>query len=211
MLCIIMVLSLCACNEAENTAQTESTTQPTEAEVLSPASEFDFGSVYGKSYSNTTMGIGISLPSEFVITSTEELAKISSIDEELMTTNLPKAMENTLRAYIFAATDNAGSYMNIIVENLRISNKAFIFGHEYFNIYSEEIKQEIEDMGGEDVTITPSKVTIAGTEHDVALINYTLSGDTCSETRIAFPSGNFIAIMTLKGDTSLILNRIYGL
>ncbi len=208
LICIIMVLSLAACGSGDNT---DTTTVPATTEAQTPPPQFMFGTTYGTSYNNTTMGIGISLPSEFIITSTEELAEMNGFDEELMTTNLPEAMVNTLRAYIFVATDNAGNYMNIIVENLQIPNTTFIAGSKYFEIYAEETKKEYEDMGATDVTLTPTKVTIAGMEHDVELINYTLDGIAACDTRISFPAGNFIAIMTLKGDTDLILNRTYSL
>lgn len=207
LMCILMVLSLTACGNEDTTT----TTVPAASEEIVIPTEFEFGSAYGTSYSNPTMGIGISLPSEFVITSNAELAKLNSFDEELMTTNLPEAMENTLRAYIFVAMDDAGNYMNIIVENLKISGKTFITGLEYFENNTEDTKKDYEDMEAVDVTLTPSEVYIAGTRYDVELISYTLGGVSCTDTRIAFPAGNFMAVMTLKGDTSLILNRTYGL
>lgn len=209
LLIILILTSLCACSGTED----ENTPETSPAETESPVilTEFDFGSTYGTSYNNTTMGIGISLPSEFTVTSTEELAKMNGFDEELMTTNLPKAMENTLRAYIFIAMDNSGNYMNIVAENLKIPEKAFVLGSEYFEFYTEETTTELEEMGAENITLTPSKVAIGGKEYDVQVVNYTLEGTDYNETKIAFPSGNFIAIMTLKGDTSLMLNRTYSL
>ncbi len=209
LLTVLLILSLCACSE--KTTQSETENIPLETEAQTPVTEFEFGTTYGLSYNNETMGIGISLPSEFTVTSEDQLAELNGLDRTLMTTDLPAAMENTKRAYLFIAMDNAGTYMNIVAENLKISGDTFITGTEYFSLRADETKKELEDMGAEDITLTPSNVYIAGTDHAVEIANYTLGGMACSETRIAFPTGNFMAVMTLKGDVDTILNRIYSL
>lgn len=212
LLALFMFTGLCACSEKETSKPADITSPaPIETEANTPVTEFDFGSVYDLSYSNTTMNIGISLPTGFVVTGSDKLAELNSLDETLMTTNLPEAMKDKAKAYIFVAMDNAGTYMNIVAENLKISGNTFITGTEYFSLRAEETKKELEDMGAEDITLTPSNVYIAGTDHAVEIANYTLGGMECSETRIAFPAGNFMAVMTLKGDVDTILNRIYSL
>ena len=208
LMCIIMVLSLTACGKGEDT---QTNTVPATTQAQTPPPEFQFGATYGTSYNNETLGIGISLPSGFSVTSNAELATMNGFDETLMTENLPEAMADTKRAYIFVATDNAGTYLNIVVENLKLAGKTFITGEEYFNLYTDETIKEYEDMGAQDITLTPSKITIYGVEYNVEIISYTLDGAAESDTRIAFPAGNFMAVMTIKGDSEVILNRIYGL
>lgn len=213
MLCLIMVLSLCACKGDEPASDNEYEYVPAETEAPEPVTDFDFGSVYGKSYSNETMGIGISLTEDFIVTTNSKLAEMNGMDEELMTTNLPEAMEKAEKeqAYIFIAADNAGSYMNIIAENLNLTGKEFMLGDEYFDANKDKTQKEIEDMGGTNITFTDSKITIAGTTYTAQIINYNLDEYSESETRIAFPCGKYMAVMTIKGDTSLIINRTYGL
>lgn len=211
LLTVVLILSLCACGEKSEVTQPETENISLETEAQTPVTEFEFGTTYGLSYNNETMGIGISLPSEFTVTSEDQLAELNGLDRTLMTTDLPAAMENTKRAYLFVAMNNAGTYMNVVAENLKLSGKTFITGKEYFELNNAEAVKDLEDMGATEITSTPSNITISGTLYDVEVMSYYLDDIACSETKIAFPAGNFMGVMTIKGDVDTIINRIYGL
>ena len=207
-----MFASLCACGEENKTEATDAPTVATMAteEVYIPTA-FDFGKTYNTSYINRTLGIGLSLHEEWKLSTTAELAKRNGLDEALMVKDLPAAMGDKETACILSATGDEDSAVEIFVENISLTVGSDLTGEEYFEAKHDAIHEELEKIGAENVMMAPTSATIAHNAHDAIVIGYYIGEDPYLQYRIAFPEGDYMGIMVIKGEDDPILARIYSL
>lgn len=212
-LAVLMLTGLVACgtDNSSDTGSNQETAVATESESALP-NKMVFGDYYGNSYNNTFLSIGISFPNDWTLSTASELAEINGMDETEMTTDFANAMEDIQTAYILNAADSTGECnANIIVENLKLTGYSHITGAEYIELTKENTVSVLEAAGATDINLTVTSVTIGDKTYSVQILSYTLLETYINQTQIMLPAGDFMAILTLTGDTETILNRIYPL
>ncbi len=216
-LCILMIASLAACSNNEpattdNTNNTESTATTAYTPEVSESNSLLLGNCYGNSYNNTLMNIGISFPNDWILSTTAELAQMNNMEEQEMLTNFDSLMEESQVCYLLQASDPTGeNNVNIVLDNLKLSDNANITGAEYIEITKETTKETLQQLGCANVMSNSTSVYIGGREYAVQRLSYMLEETPIYQEQIHFPLGNYMGILTLTGNTEDILSRIYPL
>lgn len=214
-LCILFVASLASCSKdepANNTSNTENTATTAFTPEILENNSLLFGNYYGNSYNNTLMNIGISFPNDWTLSTTAELAGLNNMDEQEMLTNFDALMEEAQICYLLQASDSTGeNIVNIVLDNLKISDNVNITGAEYIERTKDLTKESLQQMGCANIMLNKTSVHIGGREYAVQRLSYMLEEVPIYQEQIHFPLGNYMAIITLTGNTQEILSRIYSL
>ncbi|MBQ4569621.1 MAG: hypothetical protein IJA62_06180 [Ruminococcus sp.] len=215
-LCLLLIASLAACadekaTESPATDNTKATVIPSTPENTEENSPL-FGEYYGNSYNNTLLNIGISFPTDWILTPTKEIAKMNGIDEQEMLKDFETFMKDKELGYILQATDPTGvSKVNLTLENLALSGNSNITGTQYIELFKDSIKETLMDSGAANIILTPTSVQLGGRTYTVLTRSYMVDKMPFYQEQILFPLGNYMGILTLTGDTETILSRTYTL
>ncbi len=216
LLCLLLIASLAACSDekttestaTDNTKATVIPSTPENTETNSPL----FGEYYGNSYNNTLLNIGISFPTDWILTTTAELAQMNGVDEQDLLRDFESHMKDAEVGYLLQATDPTGiSKVNLTLKNLALSGNSNITGTEYIELFKDTIKDELQDSGAANIILTPTSVQIGGRSYAVLTRSYMVDKMPFYQEQILFPLGNYMGILTLTGDTETILSRTYTL
>ncbi len=217
LLCLLLVASLAACSTEKNTNPTD-TADNTKATVIPSTPETSetnsplFGEYYGNSYNNTILNIGISFPTDWILSTTAEVAELNKMDEQEMLTNFESHMKDAEVGYLLQASDPTGvSKVNLVLENLTLSDNSNITGAEYIELFKDTIKETLQDAGASNIILTPTSVQLGGRSYTVLTRSYMVDQMPFYQEQILFPLGNYMGILTLTGDTETILSRTYTL
>lgn len=211
---ILMLAGLCACDNGVTSFEEAETREP----VSIPAPEIKessivFGDYYGNSYNNTSLNLGISLPNDWTISTVSELAELNGMDEDEMLSDFESLMEDTQVAYLMFAQDSTGANnANLIVENIKMSGNSGMSSDDYQQLSGDVTKSMLEEAGAENVAVNPTSISFGGERYTAQTIAYSIEGISIYQEQIIFPAGeDFMAVLTLTGDTETIISRIYPL
>lgn len=213
-ICLLMFASLCACDNGVTPFEEPQTREPVSLPAPSvKESSIVFGDYYGNSYNNISLNLGLSLPNEWTVSETSELAELNKMDEDKMLSDFESLMEDTQVAYLMFAQDSTGAdNTNLIVENLKFSGNSGITPEEFIEMSADNTKAMLEQAGATDIELTPSSISFGGERHAVQILSYTLMDAHIYQEQILFPAGDdYMAILTITGNTETILSRIYPL
>ncbi len=194
-LTLVLVLSLCACGNADNDTQKEDDTQnsteeptteeptteePTEdntEETTEDDSAVSFGTVSGNTYENTFIGLSCTLDDSWYILSREEVAALSGITSEIVTDEDLKQLMSDSGAVMdfYAMKDDGLTTVNITITDLGIS-----VGNSSEQAVVEAMLPTLEStftsMGYSNLELTTETVEFAGSSHPCIVISAELSG-----------------------------------
>ena len=212
--CLLMFASLCACDNGVTPFEEPQTREP--VSIPAPTikeSSIVFGDYYGNSYNNTSLNLGLSLPDDWTVSETSELAELNGMDEEEMLSDFESLMENTQVAYLMFAQDSTGTNnAQLLVENLAVSGNSGISAEDYITLSESVTKTMLEQTGATDIELTPSSISFGYERYAAQIISYTLMDTYIYQEQILFPAGeDYMAILTITGDTETIISRIYPL
>ena len=185
LLAIFMLLSLAACGEERNigmkekekTTDTPTTNSPIiepTAPYTEPVSEGDitandslvnkkvkveFGTLTDEYYDSETIRVRVDYPEDWFIRGIAETAYLNGISADELRDNLDEfAQDNQVTYLFYAANEQTGDSINIVLENLELSGSGGMTSKEYVDAVVGLLEDEYEKMDGvEDFTINTTE------------------------------------------------------
>lgn len=166
----------------------------TEAEKEAP-SKFTHGTVSDDSYSSDLFGIEAEFDDSWTVYSDEDLADQNSISD-MSDESINKVLDKTATAYEFMAAIESGSNVNIVIENLNLTNKGkTIEADKYIDMALPNLKSGLESVY-ESVTVNKDSVEICGKTLPCIKAEISQNGMSAKEVQIPVVSGTYVAIIT---------------
>lgn len=231
MLALSLVFALTACgsepkgsvtpNDSSSTPAPASTPENTPEPVSEdePEDTVGLGSMNGGTYENSFVGIGCKLGGTWTYYSDEEIIEfnglmVDSIDDE----ELAGLLSNSDSFYDMVASDEMGSSVNVVLENLGL-----IYGHTldasgYIDIALESLEGQLALMGVNTTTCEKVSFDFCGEKTDGIYIVGTLGVEGIEvdmyQLMACVKAGNYMACITacsyFEDITSDILDMFYA-
>ena len=201
LLITVMLLAMAGCDLPFPRPTTEPATVPTTTVPATTApEEHSFVGAYANNvYTNEFLGIRCNLDPAWTVFDEEQLAQLAGLTADLMGNEaLKEQMEKGAAVYAFyAQSQNGQRNMNIVLERLSLVNGILLNEKGYVEIAMPQMKQALEGIGLENVTVEQATLQFAGGEHAGIRIHGTTQGVDLYETVVCVKNGNYIASVTV--------------
>lgn len=212
MLAALMVLSLAACGgdkpapttvpatDSPGTPTTAPTTAPTTVPETTEAVQqgSKLGVVEGNTYTNSFLGITVTLDENWTFANDEEMAQIRGMTMDAMNDeNLSQMLETSGAVMDMYAMDAEGRTVNIVLENLNILQSVALTEKAYIDATAGQLSPMLESMGFSIVNAETTEITFAGESHAAIKIHASVQGVDIYETVVVVKQGNYIASITV--------------
>ncbi len=181
-------------NKDDSSNKTEE--EKTEPEKTDEEVSFKHGTNNDSGYKSDIFNIEIAYGDGWTYYTDEDLAGQNSIDD-MSDENLNKALNEKAVVYEMMALLPSNSNINIVVENLNVTNRGeSLTGEEYLNLAFPNLKSSIE-ASYEEASAEISTTTLCGKEIPCVKVNISSGGVTANEVLVAVPGGNYMATITI--------------
>lgn len=220
MLAALMVLSLAACGGDEpapttvpltespgiptTAPATEPTTVPTTAPTTVPETTeaeknvSKVGVVEGNTYTNTFLGITVTLGADWFFANDEEMAQIRGMTVDAMTDEkLAEQLETNGAMMDMYAMSSDGHSLNVVLENLNVLQSIALTEKAYAEATVGQLPAALESMGIKNVTAEITEMTFAGENHVAIKLHGILQDYDFYETLLILKQGNYMACITV--------------
>ncbi|MBD5129628.1 MAG: hypothetical protein HDT43_06860 [Ruminococcaceae bacterium] len=192
-------------SESSTTENESSTT--TESESSAPengATETDgfvHGNVAQSSYSSEFLGIKADFADGWVCAADDMLAENNGVSD-MSAENVNSALDTKAILYELIATTEGISNVNIVIENLNITNggKA-LSGEEYIELAFDNVTASFKNLGIEEVDAEKSKINFLGSEMACMKTKLASQGQEMVQVMIPINKGAYMGIVTFSGET----------
>lgn len=194
-------------NTTTSAQQANTEAANTTEEKKETPSQFKHGTVTDTSYSSSFLGIEADFSDGWEIYGDDELADLNKISD-MSDENINKILDSTAVAYELMAGIESGSNVNIVIENLNLTNGGKTTDPEnYIDMALPNLKSGLEGVY-DSVTVNKDKVNICG--KDMTCIKAEISGNgiTASELQIPVINGTYAAIITFTALTDDDMNTL---
>lgn len=184
--------------------------------VLAMADDsFSVGSVQDNSYWNEYLSIGCTLSDEWYFYTDEEIMENFQTTVGMMKEELAEAMkESGTLMDMLAVNTESGESINVNMERVSLTNALTISEKTYAETSVQQVKEAMEQMGWESVTVEADEMEFLGETHSCLYISCSLDGIDMYETQVIVKHGRTIVAITACSyweDTTLdILANFYA-
>lgn len=157
--------------------------------------EFSHGKVEGTVYSNDMVSINADFGEGWTYFSDEDLAAASGITD-FSKEQTDKAFTNTGIVYDMYVANADNENVNVLFENLEISNNTSLDEQGYIDASISELKTQLEAQFTVD-NLEQTKITFAGTELPCVKISLDVSGVKLYECQTYKKAGQYMCVITV--------------
>ena len=196
-----------------STAESESSS--TESESSAPENGATDGFVHGNvaqsSYSSEFLGIKADFADGWVCAADDMLAENNGISD-MSAENVNSALDTKAILYELIATTEGISNVNIVIENLNITNggKA-LSGEEYIELAFDNVTASFKSLGIEEVDAEKSKINFLGSEMACMKTKLANQGQEMVQVMIPINKGTYMGIVTFSGETEDDITSAMGM
>lgn len=220
MLLTFSMLSTVACGSDKNDEGTDSSNTGNKVESQVPEEtevKVSLGKLSESIYESNSMGLGWTLPKEWVFFTEEERQQMNEATWDTLeeTTDI-QINEGEVLCDMMAMSPDGSASMNIQIEKLSalslglgaLSENAYI--KAYIENSIEPLKEALIQMGYTNVDITESTVMIAGKECLGLDMTLEYSGSTLYQRQALIKKGNYLYIITAAGIDKTVLENLFA-
>lgn len=194
--CIItvfsLVMGLAACSKAEKDIRGTVQTEPAETEP-----EFAVGSAQNNTYTNSFLGLTVTLGGDWQFASDEEIREINQIAQDMVGEDYAKAMQEAdVVQDMYAANQANGATANIVLTNMGNMGGLLVSEDMVAEQSMEEISTAMGNVGVENLTVEKTQMVFAGQEHPALTVKGTISGLNLFETIVIMKHGRYMVNIT---------------
>lgn len=163
---------------------------------LGEEKSFTHGTLTETSYTSDLFGIEMEFGSGWTAMTDEEMAEQNQIDD-MTDESMNEALDSKATVYEMMANIESGSNVNIVIENLKITNNGnSITAEKYMELALPNLKTGLTSTYGE-ATADIGTVEICSKTMPCINAEISNSGVTLHETLIPVIKGNYAAVVTL--------------
>ncbi len=185
-------------NSSNKTEEEEKKTEEekTEPENNNQKAAFQHGKNTDSGYKSSFFNIEIEYGDDWTYYDDDYLASQNGADD-MSDESINEVLDKNAVIYEMMASLPSNSNINIVVENLNITNGGkSLTGEEYLNLAFPNLKSTIVSSY-EDASAEISTTTICGKEMPCVKVEISSDGLTANEVLVAVPGGNYMATVTI--------------
>ena len=191
---------------SSNTGNKVESQVPEETEV-----KVSLGELGENVYESNFMGLGWTLPEEWVFFTEEERKQMNEATWDMLEeTSDIEIQEGTVLCDMMAMSPDGISSMNIQIEKLSVLSSVALSEKAYIENSIEPVKQALTQMGYTNVDITESTVMITGKECLGLDMILEYSGITLYQKQALIKKGNYMYIITTSGTDKTVLEDLFA-
>ena len=169
--------------------------------------KFTHGSVGASSYSNSFLGLSVSLDSDWTITTDSELASLNGLSD-MSAANVEASFEKNGTIQEMMAAKEDGTSMNIVVQDTTKTGSLTEDG--YFTTGLELLKTQLEATGAK-ANVKAADVTFLGTSTRAIDVEMSMSGVTVYMYQVPIFKGDYITSITVGSLTKADLDSLLAM
>lgn len=158
--------------------------------------KFVHGAVSGTTYTSSFLGLEAAFGDGWTILTDEELAGTNNIGD-MSDENANKALDTNAVLYEMMAAKNESTSVNIVIENLNLTNNGKALSEEeYADLSAKNLKAQFEAVGFTDVELDKAAVGFMGKEMTCLNVKLTNEGKDIYEKLFPVSNGAYMGIIT---------------
>lgn len=207
-LALLMVFSLVACGGGDKAGKKDDTPS-------GDKSSFAFGKVSGTTYENEFIGVGCTLPSDWLFYSEEEIIEANNLVVDSLDGDIKDIIESATVLYdMFAQSPTGQNNVNVVLEKVPQIKLDTLNIKQNFELLLPTLKATYEQIGFTDINASVVNKTIGGKELPTAVMTANAAGQQVKMYQFAVKCDGFLASITVtafSGDADALLNTFYFL
>ena len=166
-------------------------------------------------YENEYLGIGFTLPSNWVFYTDEQINEMNGIVQDAVDEDMAQIMEDEQLIYDMIAQETTGNNVNVVIEKAKTSAIEKMDEKAYFEQSRDTATEGLEQMGFSIIETEIASMNFVGEKHATLSVVCSMNGITLYEKMVCMKVGSYFACVTataINDDvTDDILSNFYSL
>lgn len=210
----LMVFSVMGCSQEEddvrgeikgNNKQVEEQTEDKEVSVMDT-----LGNMEEAVYENEYLGIGFTLPSDWVFYTDEQMQEMNGIVQGALDEDIAKQLEEANLVYDMMAQGTTGNTVNVVIEKISSVSGKKITEEDYVEQSKDALVEALGQMGVSEISAETCSVSLAGEEHAALSIVGSMSGIVLHEKVVCMKVGSYIACVSTVSINEDVTDDIFS-
>ncbi len=199
-LVLAMMLSLISCTTpSDGDASDESSTKAPEQEAVKDfPSTFSFGKNTENTYSSDFVGLTVTTPDGWKLSSDEDILEINNINKAIYDEDPEAAVKGASFLYdMYAINENDGSTICVILEKGSASEMLKLNIKSVIESQFDSLKSSCDELGYTDLELSYKKITVDGRELDGYELTANYFGMVFRTVGLSFVRGDYLVSITV--------------
>lgn len=195
--------------EVNNPSSTQGEADKKDDDSDKKDAKYEHGKISDSSYTSSFFGFKAEFDSSWTVLSDDDMADTNNIDD-MSDENVNKVLDKSAVLYEMMASIESGSNVNIVIENLNVTNNGkSVTADEYITLSIDGLKSSLASSY-EEASADKSTTSFCGKDVPCIKAEVTASGISAKEVLVPIVEGNYVAVVTFTALDDDDLNTLMG-